>query len=239
MAPTGDDAANAASTVALLWGERPAPTRGPKRSLSVEQIADVAVAVADEMGLDAVSMQRVADDLDVTKMSLYRYLGGKSELVAVMIERAVGDPPDLTQAPDWRRRLERWVRLMSATWDAHPWLPWATVGARVVGPREAGWTEAAVAAMQDTALSPQQCMDLVSTVSGLLRNTQSGLVTGTQPWHEGGLIELVRQHSVRFPILSQVAPGRPRSPRLGREFGLTCLLDGVEKHIEALEAADG
>jgi AcrR family transcriptional regulator len=102
-----------APAVTLLWGGRPAPTRGPKRSLSVEQLADV--AVADTEGIDAVSMQRVAEDLGVTKMSLYRYVAAKSELVAVMIEPAVGDPPNLSRVrgvwgvPEIRPRLVTWA----------------------------------------------------------------------------------------------------------------------------------
>ncbi len=226
----------AGPTVELLWGDRAAPTRGPKRSLSVEQIADVAVAVADAEGIEAVSMQRVAESLDLTKMSLYRYLSGKSELVAVMIERAVGERPDLSRVRGgWRPRLERWARLMSETWDAHPWLPWATVGSRVLGPREAGWTEEAVAALDTTPLAPDQCMDVVTTVSGLLRNTQSGIVTGTQPWHAERHVQLIRDHADRFPALTRaIAGGRSRNPRQARDLGLKCFLDGVELQIQHL-----
>lgn len=228
---------DADGTAELLWGTRAAPTRGPKRSLSVDKIADVAVAAADAEGIEAVSMQRVAESLAVTKMSLYRYVAGKSELVAVMIERAVGDPPDLSAVPGgWRPRVERWARLMSAAWDAHPWVPWATVGDRVVGPREAGWSEAALAAMDETALTPTQRMDVVTTVSGLLRNTQSGIVTGTQPWHAERHVQLVHERSGSFPALSRAATAGTRNPRQAREFGLRCFLDGVELEIERLEA---
>ncbi len=220
------------ATSELLWGDRAAPTRGPKRSLSVEQIADVAVTVADAEGIDAVSMQRVAASLDVTKMSLYRYVAGKSELIAVMIEQAVGDPPDLSRVRGWRPRIERWARLMSATWDTHPWVPWATVGTRVIGPREVGWVEAAVAALGDTPLSPGQRMDVVTTVSGLLRNTQSGIVTGTQPWHADRHVQLIGERADDFPALSVVATAGRRDPREARDFGLRCFLDGVELQIE-------
>ena len=72
----------------FFWAPRPRPTRGPKPALTLGQIADAAIAVADAEGLAAVSMQRVAADLGYTKMSLYRYLPGKAELVAAMIERA-------------------------------------------------------------------------------------------------------------------------------------------------------
>ena len=66
----------------FFWAPRPRPTRGPKPALTLGQIADAAIAVADAEGLAAVSMQRVAADLGYTKMSLYRYLPGKAELVA-------------------------------------------------------------------------------------------------------------------------------------------------------------
>ena len=97
-------------TVELLWGMRAASTRGPKATLNVEKIAAAAVAVADTDGIDAVSMQRVAEDLSFTKMSLYRHVAGKADLVAVMIEHAVGTPPDLHRVKGgWRPRLEtRW-----------------------------------------------------------------------------------------------------------------------------------
>src|SRR5919112_272562 len=73
--------AGEAGLVELLWGLRQPPSRGPKPTLSVGRIVEAAVDVADAEGLAAVSMQRVADALDVTKMALYRYLAGKAELL--------------------------------------------------------------------------------------------------------------------------------------------------------------
>ena len=141
-------------TVELLWGLREPPSRGPKPTLSIGRIAQAAIDIADADGLAAVSMQRVADALDVTKMALYRYLAGKAELLACMIEQAVGDPPDLAHlSGGWRPRLQAWARQMWASWDCHPWLPGATTGDRVMGPRELGWTECAVGALAGTGLS--------------------------------------------------------------------------------------
>src|SRR5688500_13948513 len=109
-----------AAGVELLWGHRGQPTRGPRPALTLASIADAAIKVADEEGLDAVSMQRVAGALDVTKMALYRYVSSKAELLAVMTEIAVGEPPVLT-AGDWRGRLAEWAGLLRATWREHPW----------------------------------------------------------------------------------------------------------------------
>ena len=87
-------------------------------------------------------MQRVAEDLGFTKMSLYRHVAGKAELLGVMIDTAVGELPDLSGVPGgWRPRLEEFVRQLTAIWQQHPWIPAVTVGSRVMGPREAGWIE--------------------------------------------------------------------------------------------------
>jgi AcrR family transcriptional regulator len=221
-------------TMELLWGMRAAPTRGPKATLNVESIAAAAVAVADADGIDAVSMQRVAGDLSFTKMSLYRHVAGKADLIAVMIEHAVGTPPDLDRVKGgWRPRLERWARGLWASWDDHPWLPGVTVGGRVMGPNETGWVEAAVAALEGTPLSPSERMDVVTLISGHIRNTQATSVAGTQPWHDRTHGDLLRDRPDRFPALNELGTRRTRSPRQTRDFGLRCLLDGVQQAIDA------
>jgi AcrR family transcriptional regulator len=220
------------ATIDLLWGHRPAATRGPKPALTIDRIAGAAVAVADAEGIDAVSMQRVAESLSFTKMSLYRYVAGKSDLLAVMVEHAVGEPPDLSRVRSgWRARVERWAALLSASWDEHPWLPGATTGRRVMGPREIGWVEAGVAALEGTALTPAERFDVVVSISGNLRNTQSAGVAGTQPWHEGPHARLIGADTARFPALAGLLTARPRTPRQTRDFGLRCLLDGVAAQL--------
>jgi AcrR family transcriptional regulator len=222
------------ATAALLWGTRPASTRGPKATLNVAKIAAAAVAVADTEGIGNVSMQRVAQRLDFTKMSLYRHVSGKADLIAVMVELAVGDPPNLQRVRGgWRPRLERWARLLSATWEEHPWLPGVTVGNRVMGPREMGWVESAVAALSDTPLSITERMDVVTLMSGHLRNTQSGEVAGTQPWHDRSHLSLLQAHPDSFPSLRDLSEKQTRTPQQTRDFGLRCVLDGVGIAIAA------
>lgn len=58
-------------TIELLWGPiEPRKRRGPKPRLTVDQIAAKAVEMADREGLEAVSMRKLADELDVTAMSM-------------------------------------------------------------------------------------------------------------------------------------------------------------------------
>jgi AcrR family transcriptional regulator len=232
----------------LLWRGRDIPTRGPKRTLDLYLIAETAVRIADAEGLAAVSMQRVAGELDVTKMALYRYVTGKSELTAIMVEAAVGPVPDIAAVPGgWRARITEFARQLAVAWQQHPWLPWATIGDRAMGPKEVGWTECAVAAFDGTPLDGAEKLDAAFLIFGHIRNTQSAATAGTQPWSADGagggrrldafLREMVPDHAERFPALTAATAGATDgSGDNGRAFGLRCILDGIEALIASRQA---
>jgi AcrR family transcriptional regulator len=71
----------APTAVELLWGTQQRGRRGPKPALSLERIVAEAIALADAEGLANLSMQRLAERLGFTKMSLYRYVPGRAELI--------------------------------------------------------------------------------------------------------------------------------------------------------------
>lgn len=225
------------ATAKLLWGPPPQAKRGPKPALTVEQIARAAIEVADTDGLAAVSMQRVAEKLDFTKMSLYRYVPGKAEMIAVMIDTAAGDPPVLSSGPGWRPRLEEWAHRLFAMFQPHPWLLDATVGPRIMGPNELGWLESALAELADTGLPGGEQLDAVVTITGHVR----AIAQQVRPSPSGNpeeqlsatIVELMRTHGERFPAVTAAmnavvaAAGQDQA----LDFGLQRILDGLEQHI--------
>ncbi|MER5777636.1 TetR/AcrR family transcriptional regulator [Streptomyces sp. NPDC002039] len=243
----------------LLWGPPAQPARGPKRGLTLEGIARAAGRIADTQGLSGVSMQLVAGELGVTKMALYRYVPGKSELVALMVESAVPEPVLLDEAlagaDGWRGRLEVWARGLLAGFREHPWLLEATVGARVMGPKEIGWMERALVALDGCGLSGAEAMDTVVLVTGHVRGiaeqersvrggagVTSGPGGGSDSGAAGGpdaelgrvLGEVMREHGERYPALraalASVAEHGGQDQAL--EFGLERIFDGVGLLVE-------
>lgn len=214
-------------TTELLWEGTSPARRGPKPVLSIDQITKAAVAIADRQGLEAVSMQAVADAVGFTKMSLYRHVKGKDELLAVMIEYAVGEPPTFRPRRSWRSRINTWADQLAEQWRRHPWLPHATVGHRVMGPGEISWGECALRALAELRLTPAERIDVVFLLSGHMRNTQTLDTAGTQPWNEPGHHRLIAQRADEFPALIDVT-ATPPSDDFGRGFGLRLILDGVQ-----------
>ncbi|WP_255953450.1 TetR/AcrR family transcriptional regulator [Streptomyces odontomachi] len=221
----------------LLWERQPVPRRGPKPALDLDAIARAGIAVADAEGLAALTMQRVAAALGVTKMALYRYVPGKEELVALMVETGIGEPPSLADGSEgWRPKLDTWARQMFERFRRHPWVSEATVGARPIGPCEFGWMEQAVVALSGTGLDGGEKLDVAATLAGHVRSLsqQEAAVGEGAESVEGamtaGLGALVQDRMDRFPALkeafaSAVAHG---SQDNALDFGLARILDGVE-----------
>lgn len=140
--------------VEVLWRAAEPPRRGPRPSLTLDRIADAAVALADAEGLGAVSMARLAESLGFTTMSLYRYVSSKDEVLALMADAAVGPPPAPEPgAPDgWRHRLEQLVRAQGPVLRAHPWLAQSDAALHATGPHRLAWMEAMVGALHGTGL---------------------------------------------------------------------------------------
>src|SRR6185312_2685134 len=97
-------------SIALAWGLRDRPSKGPKRALTLDAIVAAGVEVASSDGLAAVSMARVASEVGASTMSLYRYVASKEELLGMMVDAAYGRPPELDpRASGWRDGLTRFA----------------------------------------------------------------------------------------------------------------------------------
>jgi AcrR family transcriptional regulator len=93
-----------------------------KRSqLSREKIAAAALAIADAEGFQAVSMRRVAQELDAGTMSLYYYVKTKDDLIAVMDDALMGEALLPSLPKDWRRAITEIATRTHAVFLRHPW----------------------------------------------------------------------------------------------------------------------
>src|ERR1043165_5118666 len=110
-------------------------TRPAKPALSRESIVAAALALVDELGVDAVTMRRVAAAVDTAPASLYVYVTDRDELMALVHDLAIeGVELPANADGDWRARLELLVSRVVTALSAHADI--ATVGRtnRATGP---------------------------------------------------------------------------------------------------------
>jgi len=78
----------------------------PRIPLSKERVLRAAVAFADEHGIEALSMRKLAKELGVEAMSLYKHVANKNEILAGALD-LVASEIELPDGPDWRTALRR------------------------------------------------------------------------------------------------------------------------------------
>ncbi|MDX6638605.1 MAG: hypothetical protein QOJ01_2116 [Solirubrobacterales bacterium] len=93
-------------------------TRGER--LSRERILDAALVLVRKDGLDGLSMRRLAQDLDVWPMSLYRYVQDKDELVAALADAAAKEIVSPEKNDPWREQMGDLLGQARAILERHP-----------------------------------------------------------------------------------------------------------------------
>ncbi|WP_454195273.1 TetR/AcrR family transcriptional regulator [Nocardia sp. Marseille-Q1738] len=223
----------------LLWGTQQRPKRGPKPALSLERIVAEAIALADAEGLANLSMQRLAERLGFTKMSLYRYVPGKAELVALMLDAALGAPPEMAAAESasaaepWRGQLGLWCETLYHRFREHPWSLEVSVGVRPIGPNEMGWMESALGAIAGTGLTNAERLDTIVLLTGHARSlVQQVRVMDAEALEKqiaGQFADLVAAAADRYPesAAAFAEEGAAAGGEGALKFGIGRILDGL------------
>ncbi|MEU4191279.1 GntR family transcriptional regulator [Kribbella sp. NPDC026611] len=90
--------------------------------LNRDEVVRMAIAIADADGLPALSMRRLAAELGVSTMALYRYVGGKDALVMQMVDAAIQEFPLGEPLADWREQIAFVARVHWKAYRRHLWM---------------------------------------------------------------------------------------------------------------------
>jgi AcrR family transcriptional regulator len=105
-----------------MWLRREPAARRPR--FTREQIAEAAVAIADAEGIEALSMRRLAAELDAGTMTLYHYVRTKDELFALIDDAVMAEvvvPPGELPAA-WREAMTVIAQRTHDVFLRHPWV---------------------------------------------------------------------------------------------------------------------
>ncbi|KUM72377.1 TetR/AcrR family transcriptional regulator [Streptomyces curacoi] len=231
-------------TLELLWETGRRPSRGPKPALSLDQIVEAAVRIADTDGLESVSMRRVAAELGTGTMSLYRYVPGKAELLDLMLDRVQRpseNPADLGDG-SWRSALEAMARATLALYRRHPWLLQVNQSRPILGPSALDGMEKVLARIKPMGLPDRELVSAVVMIDGYVvgaartqlyqreAERRTGL-TDTEFWQaQAPMLEKIMT-SGRYPVLACLDENTWNPDFDHFEFGLQRILDGLEVFV--------
>jgi len=213
--------------------------------LTRERIVAAAIRVADAEGLAQLSMRRIATELGAAPMSLYRHVDGKDELLVSMMDSVLGEDPLPARPPrGWRAQLELSSRMQWQGFRRHPWLaPALSMTRPQLIPNGMRHTEWALRALDGLGLTIQEMMHVHMTLFSHVRGLALNLEAEAQAEQDSGLTSdewmQTQEHGFRviagtgdFPLLNRLVDSELEL-HLDQlfEFGLDCLLDGLERHL--------
>jgi AcrR family transcriptional regulator len=213
------------------------PRTGRTLSLSRDEVAHAALAIADAEGIEALSMRRLAGDLGVGTMTLYGYVRSKQELVDAAVDAAAEDfeaaPPDGTVRERARKYLlgvRRWI-------DRHPWLVELSANTALGRPSMISLSENCMRLLLDAGLPPDDAARsfrlILSYAFGSAAFCTNEADDEDVRRMRGALAALPAD---QFPALAATAEAHIGA--LGGEavflYGLERLFDGIDARLQQL-----
>ncbi|MET8047874.1 GntR family transcriptional regulator [Streptosporangium sp. NPDC005286] len=224
---------------------RPRRADVPKQALNRKQALRTAIAIADAEGLDAVSMRRLASELGVGPMSLYRHVTNKDELVTQMADKVFGELELPIPGPEgWRAKLELISRRQWELCRRHLWLPRAISFTRpLLVPNMMAHTEWTLRALDGLGLPMTTRIREALTLHALVHTVALSTADEIEAEQETGMTldrwwltqrkradELLR--SGRFPLLAAVSEETVSDVDGLFEYSLARHLDGFAALVE-------
>ncbi|MBL1099776.1 TetR/AcrR family transcriptional regulator [Streptomyces coffeae] len=201
----------------VIWALPERTGRGPRPAYTRDDIAEAAVRIADEAGMDAVSMRRVAAAVGCGTMSLYNYVPRKEDLVDLMVDRVSGEY-ELPEKPsgDWQADILALARQGRTLMHRHPWLPAAVLPTAALGPNGLRYMEFCLAALEGSGLDDGLKIELIGMVNGaVISYVSSELATARQRKDSAHTAE--QRQAAQTAYLARILAGGDY-PHLSRTF---------------------
>jgi AcrR family transcriptional regulator len=196
-----------------------------------------AIELADEHGIEALSMRRLAKELGVEAMSLYKHVANKNEILAGMIDMVAGEI-ELPDGPDWKTALRRNAISARDVFVRHRWAGNLWMSNQSGGPARLRLGDWMLAVLREGGFSK----DLIYHAFHILEAHILGFTVMqlSFPYKGEELAGLAATFLEQLPreeypdLVEHIHEHlQPREGEGGFELGLDLILDGLERARDA------
>ena len=208
----------------------------PRAPLSRDRVLRAAVALADEHGIESLSMRKLGDAVGVEAMSLYNHVANKVDLLDGMIDVVFSEIP-LPAGGDWRAAMRDRATATRSVLSRHRWAIGLMESRTSPGPATLRHHDAVIGCLRDAGFSMQLTAHAYSALDSYIYGfalQERSLPIGTpEETHDTAEAMLARFPADDFPHLAAFTAEHILQPGydFGAEFdfGLHLLLDGLER----------
>jgi AcrR family transcriptional regulator len=226
--------------------EETAPAREP---LTRKRILQAAVALSDESGVESLSMRRLAQELGVVPMALYKHVAGKEELLDGMIDVVVAeiDPP--IEGADWKTTMRERILSARRALLRHPWASSVLESRGEPTPIVIGYIDSMMGVFLAGGFSVDLMHHAMHVMGSRIIGFSQELFDDTASMPADEAAEMWTKLAEYYPSIAKLIPvaiDTHEGPVVGGrcddqfefEFALDLVLDGLER-LRAGEASQG
>jgi len=130
----------------------PSSTREP---LSRARVLQAALQLADDAGLEALSMRKLAHALGVEAMSLYNHVRNKDDILIGIVDSVAGEIQVPSGGVDWRAAMRQRATSAHEALLRHPWATMLIVSGANVGPAMLTYVDTTLGCLREAGFSPE------------------------------------------------------------------------------------
>jgi AcrR family transcriptional regulator len=219
----------------------PSPSPQARVPLTRDRILRTAIRVADEEGLDALTMRRLGQELGVQAMSLYNHVANKDDLYEGIVDLAMSEIEAPSPDAGWKTALRETAISAHRAFVRHPWACSLHMATPRINDDRMEWMEGVLRTLREAGFSPNMTHHAYHALDSHITGFTLWLVNMPFDSREE-LLDMAKDFipsisSERFPYVIEHAQEHLEGPEPDEpsefEFGLDLILEGLERRLGA------
>jgi AcrR family transcriptional regulator len=212
----------------------------PRRvRLSRDRVLRAAVALADDVGIESLSMRKLAQELGVVPMALYKHVANKEELLDGMVDVVIGeiDPP--VHGTDWKSAVRQRILSARRALLRHPWASRVLESRTNPTPLVLGYMDSMIGMFRAGGFSVDLTHHVMHTVGSRIFGFTQELFEDAPSVDPETQATMPPEMAQRYPYITELVMavyheeasvvGSGCDDQFEFEFALDLLLDGIER----------
>lgn len=218
---------------------QPKPIPEPRLPLTRERVLHAAIGLADEAGIEALSMRKLGQELGVEAMSLYNHVANKDDILGGMVDIVMGEIELPANGAEWKTAIRRTAKSAYEVLLRHPWSASLVLSGPGVSYARLRYMNAVLGSLRTGGFSAE--------MTDHAYHALDSHIMGFTLWQVGISAGLVNISTVTdfleqldrdaYPNLAEHAQQhlKERDPEDEGEFafGLDLILDGLERMLDS------
>jgi AcrR family transcriptional regulator len=227
----------------MLMATQTDPSARPRTPLSRERVLRAAIVLADEKGIEALSMRKLGQELGVEAMSLYNHVANKDEILDGMVDVVVSEINDVvseSSAPpgDWKTAMRRRVLSAREILLRHSWAPGLIESRTNMSTPMLGYFDSVVGLLREAGFSIDMTHHALHVLGSRVLGFTQELYDDSQEPDPEEMAIFLQQIAGKYPHITEMAReiSHDAETSLGWcddqvefEFALDLILDGLDR----------